>query len=262
MSGVVVGCDGGPEGEAALDWAVEEAAVRGVSLTVCVAWQYPPEGMVGITEDDAERAARDVLARALAKAGDTAVPRMERGLPSTSLLRAAVGADLLVLGPTRAANPASLGAGSVTAKVLSSATSSIVVARGASNGRGVVVGTDGSGGAEAAVALALVEAAHRGVPLTVVHRTEDDTEPQDAATKVRASLAARPDARPDVAVIVDADRGDPAEALLAASASAALVVVGARGLGPVRGAALGSVSQRLVRESRCPVAVAKPTKPI
>ena len=50
----------------------------------------------------------------------------------------------------------------------------------------------------------------------------------------------------------------PATALLDASASADLLVVGARGLGGFRGLLLGSVSDQCVRHSRCPTVVVRP----
>ena len=49
--------------------------------------------------------------------------------------------------------------------------------------------------------------------------------------------------------------GSPLAALRATSASAELVVVGSRGRGRVVGAVLGSVSQSLLSQAGCPVAV-------
>ena len=51
----------------------------------------------------------------------------------------------------------------------------------------------------------------------------------------------------------------PAKALVDRSADAALVVVGSRGLGSVRGALMGSVSADVLRHAHCPVAVIRPT---
>ena len=55
-----------------------------------------------------------------------------------------------------------------------------------------------------------------------------------------------------VAELVD---GDPAQALIERSPQAALLVVGSRGLGSIKGLLLGSVSQRCLQLARCPVTV-------
>lgn len=49
--------------------------------------------------------------------------------------------------------------------------------------------------------------------------------------------------------------GQPAEALIAASDDAKVVVVGSRGRGGFTGLLLGSVSQQVIAHSRCPVVV-------
>jgi nucleotide-binding universal stress UspA family protein len=51
--------------------------------------------------------------------------------------------------------------------------------------------------------------------------------------------------------------GDPAEALVAASKKADLLVVGTRGRSPFMGAVLGSVSLRCATAASCPVTIVK-----
>lgn len=50
-------------------------------------------------------------------------------------------------------------------------------------------------------------------------------------------------------------KGHPAEALVATSEDARLLVVGSRGRGGVAGMLMGSVSQHVVAHARCPVVV-------
>ena len=51
----------------------------------------------------------------------------------------------------------------------------------------------------------------------------------------------------------------PAQALIERSLHAALVVLGSRGLGSVRGALMGSVSAEVLRHAHSPVAVIRPS---
>lgn len=55
--------------------------------------------------------------------------------------------------------------------------------------------------------------------------------------------------------------GDPRRALVEASSAAHLLVLGSRGLGPMRSKLLGSVSAEVARRAACPVVVTRPTSP-
>lgn len=143
---------------------------------------------------------------------------------------------------------------------------------------GIVVGVDGSEGGTAALEFAAAEAALRAAPLRVVSAWEVpastysggafgagfevplDVETLDAF-RARAqqiaddAVAAVKKLQPAVEVEAVAAQGQPADALIAQSADAELIVVGRRGLGGFKSLLLGSVSQQVVHYATCPVVV-------
>lgn len=142
------------------------------------------------------------------------------------------------------------------------------------DGTTIVVGHDGSGHADEAVREAFEMASALGEPLLVVRAFSTMTAPRpedvefgyhptidelkDEVDKVlAAALADRAAQHPQVALSSRGVHGDPAKALLRLSESARLLVVGSRGRGGVAAMLLGSVSDQCVRESRCPVLVAR-----
>ena len=140
--------------------------------------------------------------------------------------------------------------------------------------RGVVVGVDTSAGARAAVRWAADEADRRGLPLTAVLAWSYLDQPgvtegqpfvasfssQDAREVLDGALA---DALGDRAATVERRtvNDHAAQALVDVSMEAALLVVGARGLGRFRGLVLGSVSSACLHHARCPVAVIRDVEP-
>lgn len=71
------------------------------------------------------------------------------------------------------------------------------------------------------------------------------------------ALAGRRETYPGVPVERRLVRGDTRKALIEASGSARILVVGARGRGGFKGLLLGSVSQAMLHHARCPVVVVR-----
>ncbi|MFJ1967367.1 universal stress protein [Streptomyces sp. NPDC087903] len=127
--------------------------------------------------------------------------------------------------------------------------------------RHVTVGVDGSLIAVRALDRAADEAALRGIALHIVYAVPDF----DEAGPVLASAVSRVRGRhPGLPVTAVPVVGHPAQVLAALGRSAALTVVGTRGLGGVTGLLFGSVSMRLAAHSRGPLMVVRsdrsPTK--
>ena len=108
MNGVVVGVDGSPGSMTALRFALEEARLRGTTLHLVAAWQFPAMAYaggagVGVTDLSAELNTRagQAIDEAL-EAVDVADVAVEQhvleGHPASVLLDAGAGADLLVVG--------------------------------------------------------------------------------------------------------------------------------------------------------------------
>jgi len=142
----------------------------------------------------------------------------------------------------------------------------------------IVVGADGSEHSDRAVTWAAREAATEGRPLIVVHGCEQaalrDTAWLDVQGIDHADLtqAIRADGErllagarrvaateaPDIDIRTQLVELDPRLALVDASATAELVVVGSRGRGALRSMVLGSVSAAVAKHATCPVVVCRP----
>jgi nucleotide-binding universal stress UspA family protein len=139
--------------------------------------------------------------------------------------------------------------------------------------RGVVVGVDGSDEAMAAAEWALEHARTYGLPLHVVTGVDwpvhtpsyalyPVTIPPQAIRDDAQGIVDRVTDRchataPDLEVSGEVVQEPPIPALLTASNSHELLVVGCRGLRPVVGALLGSVSTAVVAHAGCPVVVVR-----
>jgi nucleotide-binding universal stress UspA family protein len=141
----------------------------------------------------------------------------------------------------------------------------------------VVVGVDGSPEGRAALDVAAVDATRRGAPLRIVHGFiwpymnvalgPSDLGPPEGGLRnlaeriVSEAVAYAEVAAPGIPVTGDVIVGSAAQALIAASGDAELVVVGNRGMGAFAGLLLGSVAIQLAAHARSPVLVVRGTSP-
>lgn len=139
-------------------------------------------------------------------------------------------------------------------------------AGGADARAGVLAGADGSDRGMEAVEWAARESAARGLPLRICHVLPTGTwggppaasERRAFAQRVLATAAERARAAaPDVEVDETVLEGQPADELVTASGDAAALVLGARGAGGFSALLLGSVSEQVATDARCPVVVVR-----
>ena len=102
---IVVGVDGSESSKGALRWAIQQAKLIGASVDAVTAWRYPTGygWAPAIGEYDFEDDAKNVLAEALGAVSGlepevSVCPVVAEGHAADVLLRAAKGADLLVVG--------------------------------------------------------------------------------------------------------------------------------------------------------------------
>lgn len=138
---IVVGVDGSEPAERALDWAIEEARLRGARLLVVSAWHVPaavygPSGFVPPVSESIDQTFEEVAAEATEdaagrgrEAGVDVETDVREGNPAEILVEAAESADLLVVGSRGRGGVAGLLLGSVSAHCAHHASCPVVVVR-------------------------------------------------------------------------------------------------------------------------------------
>ena len=283
---VVVGFDGSDTSARAARWAADEARARGRGLTLVHAILPPvTTGGLGIglppsldLVEQLEQQAREQVEAFSAELGAAEVRSVVAvGAPSGVLLEASEHADLVVVGSRGRGGFRGLLLGSVGAQVAAHALCPVAVIRdpAPAGAESVVVGIDGSPAAESALAFAFDEASHHGWSVIAVHAWDVPaydllivpngpvpiplTDVADDEIRLTAEvLAGFRDDYPDVDVEERLVRSPAVQALVEASSTAAMVVVGTHGHGPTMGALLGSVSNGLLHKSTVPVVVVPP----
>lgn len=259
---IVAGIDGSSMSDAAVRWAATEATLRGCRLELVHAFVWPllrlPPGC-GELPANLRLLADNIVRESLeiARATTAGLPvegRKVPGYPLPILLAESRAADLLVVGsggPTSTLGPV---IGAVSAELAAHAGCPVVVIRPRPAGptdRRVVAAYDGSPASEAALEFAAAHAIRHDLSLELItvqppHPGEHPLAEPDVVTAIGR--------RAPEAKLVFCD-GNPAELLLHHSIGADLIVVGSRGRGGFRDLALGSVSQTVLRQAACPVAV-------
>ncbi len=269
---VAVGVDGSPASQWALHWAADEAVRRGAVLRVVHAGHdhrgAGPGGgweVTRVLDDAVDRAvARQPLVTV--RAAGTDEP------PGRALVEASELADLLVVGAGRGLL-AELSLGSVSQHCLHAAACPVVVvshplpAPRAGVPNPVVVGVDGSPGADRALRWGLHEAEILGATVWALYGWQyppvgslipgpAEGYPARASEIVAAAAAHGAEWAPAVTLEAEDRFGPPAEVLLAAARSAALVVIGARPRHDLH-TLLGSVARQCARQCPCPLVVVR-----
>jgi nucleotide-binding universal stress UspA family protein len=135
MQRIVVGVDGSDPARRALQWAVEEARLRGAAVEALYAWTYPYVGSIPVTpvvvdlervEADA-RATLDEAVAQVAHDGVTVEPVLVHAGAAQALVERGREADLLVVGSRGLGGFGGLLLGSVSQQVTHHAPCPVVV---------------------------------------------------------------------------------------------------------------------------------------
>ena len=289
---IVVGVDGSPPSEVAVEWAATQAVAEGSPLVLLHAAATPaPESAAWLAAHGIDHLQIKVRmkeeARALLRHCDARVRTAHPGLdvhrdvqladPRDALLDAGAEAAMVVVGTRGLGLVRRLVLGSVASTVVKHATRPTVVVRAEppdDTTSGVLVGIAGETEDAALVDLAFRVAAPRGLPVTAFHclwdvvgvdeeRTVGPDEPgyEGEWALLDAALAPSIARHPEVEVHRQLSRGFADERLIEASHHAATVVVGHRRKPFLNELIYGSAAPLVVEHARCTVVVVPFTEP-
>ena len=265
-----------------LGWAAAEAASRGTRLVVChvCEWQPGDQAPQPMNEggDPNLRLGPERVVGAALDVVRAAYPDLQvsgvigTGSPQRGLLTVAEEAAMIVVGARGIGGFAGLLMGSMSGQVAEHASCPVAVARPVDGSAAdIVVGIDSSPQSARALELGLAEArrthgtlialhAYRYPPVAAAYAPNpgyNANSQREMAERTLAEALGDVEARnPDVKIERRIDHGPAARVLLEAADGAAVLVVGARGMGGFTGLIVGSVSQQVMRHAHCPVLVA------
>lgn len=280
---VVVGVDGTDESRLAVEYAVHRAQVLGCGIRLVHAVPEPPllspAAPFPVTES-MEQVGHRILEEAKQQLHDLSDGKVDveevirRHWRNEVLIDASEGARLTVLGHRDLSRRERFFTSSTCTNVAARAHTPVVCVpsswKSTNRFDRVVVGIESQVHADDALAVAFDSAAQLGSQLSVMHAwvapydelmvgpANTDQWNERAKSMLEDLLPHWRDRYPDVDVSVDVHHQQPAAALVSASESADLLVVGRRGHRFPPGIHLGSITRTVIREARCPVEVAPP----
>jgi nucleotide-binding universal stress UspA family protein len=279
MNEFVVGVDGSDHSRTALRWAAAAADAAGVPVRAVQSWIHPRSAMLPIaavpvsSEEMDEQTQQAITTIATDALGSSAVVTTDvlRGPPAGALLQTVTPDSVLVLGSRGLGGFAGLLLGSVSQECVEYASCPVVVVRTdriVGDGDVILVGKDGSEGAQRALAWADALASATGAGRRAVHawRATVSERPPRVGQRLRSQAADAVQGwtqRVTDEIEADEMEGDPRQVLVGAAKrfAPALTVVGRRGAGGLRSMRLGSTANHLVRHSSTNVAVVPAPEP-
>lgn len=290
---IVVGVDGSEPSLRAVDWAADEAVLRGLPLRVVYASLWERYEGTSLAED-VGKPSEQVLAEDIVETAAGRARRRQPDLkvstdvlpeePEYALVRKSRSATLLVTGSRGRSGLAEALLGSVSLTVAGHAQCPMIVIRGnhdtqartGTHGR-VVVGVGEKPAGSAAVRFAFEEARRRGVPLDAVrawrwpaHESTDHPPPDfvrgdpqltgeparlHEQQAVETLDTALQDAPANVASHRRTVEGHTRTVLVDASRDADLLIIGAKRRPGHHGLQLGRVTHGVLHHSACPVVI-------
>jgi nucleotide-binding universal stress UspA family protein len=281
---VLVGVDGTEDGIRAAVYGAGEADQRRCPVRLVHAYEVsaalnPMMPLYGVESlrESGESIVAEAASAILRRYPDLEVTsQVVKGAPSRVLVRLSGQVSLVVLGRSALRGIERVFAGSTSTAVAARASCPVAVVptdwRPGEGQRFVVVGVDGTQRSQEALRLGFEAASRMGGSLFAVqaweppnwwYTSDHDVTEGIAAWSERAHLVLAEELAgwhedfPDVPIVRIFERSHPADALVRRAAGAALLVVGARGLGGVPGLQLGSTARSVLAHAPCPVLVVR-----
>jgi nucleotide-binding universal stress UspA family protein len=272
MDEFVVGVDGSDDSAMALRWAAAAANAAGVPVRAVQSWIHPraailPIAPVPVSAEQMDAQTHEAITAIVTDtlgSTDAVTTTVLRGSPAGALLGTVSPDSVLVLGSRGLGGFTGLLLGSVSQECVEYASCPVVVVRTdrlVGDGDVILVGKDGSEGAQRALAWAHTLATATGARLRAVHAWRATVSERPRRTSERLRTRAADAVQGWTAELDEIDteemEGDPREVLVTAAEryEPALTVVGRRGAGGLRSMRLGSTANHLVRHSTTNIAV-------